>query len=161
MGREMPQGWPFPLWRSGPPPNIRFLWLTQVHATNGIWIGPAILAQLVVVTNTQTDRPRYICSNRPHLYYTVCMLYSLNTNNFQSSVVFRQLKGNSLIPDRSKCLLLHLCDKSAFITDVNLAEWITRACNVHPQYPLSHFTWKTRQSTNNTQFNMLTSKVKM
>ena len=35
---------------------------------NCISIGSAVLAQLMAVSNRQTHRPRYICSNRPHLY---------------------------------------------------------------------------------------------
>ena len=35
--------------------------------TNGISIGSAVLAQLMVVTNRERPRPRYICSSRPHL----------------------------------------------------------------------------------------------
>ena len=56
-----------------PPPNPWFLWPTRVHIPNGISIGSAILAQLMVFTNRQsTQRPRCICSNKPHLC-TACI----------------------------------------------------------------------------------------
>jgi len=61
---------------SVPPPNTWFLWSTRVHSQNRISIGSSVLAQLTAVTDThtQTDRhrPRYVCSNRPHLC-TQCM----------------------------------------------------------------------------------------
>ena len=49
--------------------NTWFLRPTRAHKTNGISIGSSVLAQLMVVTkrHTQTLRPRYICSNMPHL----------------------------------------------------------------------------------------------
>jgi len=40
---------------------------TQVHTANGISIGSSVSAGLMVVTDRQTHRPRYMCSNRPHL----------------------------------------------------------------------------------------------
>ena len=41
--------------------------LTWVHAPNGISIGSAVLALLMVVTNRQTYTPRCFCSNATHL----------------------------------------------------------------------------------------------
>jgi len=54
---------------SGPPSNIYFLGSTQVCNPNGILIGSAIFADLMTVTDRQTDRPCYSsCNNRPHLH---------------------------------------------------------------------------------------------
>ena len=41
--------------RFGFPPNTRFLRPTRVSTANGISTGSAVLAQLLVVTNRQTD----------------------------------------------------------------------------------------------------------
>jgi len=62
-----PQNSPFTcgIWT---PVNEWFLGPTRVHIPNGISIGSAVLAGLTVVTDRQTDRPRYsVCINRPHL----------------------------------------------------------------------------------------------
>jgi len=48
--------------------NTWFLGPTQVHIPNGIAIGLATSAGHTVVTDKQTDRPRYsVCSNSLHL----------------------------------------------------------------------------------------------
>jgi len=42
--------------------------ITRYTPVHGISIGSAVFAGLTVVTDRQTDRPRYsVCSNRPHL----------------------------------------------------------------------------------------------
>jgi len=55
---------------SGHPRNTWLLGPTEVCIPNGILIGHAVLAQLMVLFNghagTQTHRPRYVCSSRPH-----------------------------------------------------------------------------------------------
>ena len=53
-------------WRGGSGFHLTgwFTGPTRVHNQNSISIGSA---QFMVVTNRQTDRPRYIGSNRPHL----------------------------------------------------------------------------------------------
>ena len=49
-------------------PSELFLGPSRVHIPNDISIGSAVFAGLTVLTDWQTDRPRYsICSNRPHL----------------------------------------------------------------------------------------------
>ena len=55
QGDFPPQHYHFP-WGSGPPPGV--------HNSSAISIGSAVLAQLTVVTNRQTDRARYICGHR-------------------------------------------------------------------------------------------------
>jgi len=53
---------------STPQSNTWFLWLIRVNIANGIAIGSAVFGGLTVVTDRQTDRPRYsVRSNRPHL----------------------------------------------------------------------------------------------
>ena len=48
--------------------NTQFLETTRVHIPNGISIGSAVFAGLTVVTDRQTDRPRYsVYSNKLHL----------------------------------------------------------------------------------------------
>jgi len=50
------------------PSNTGFLGSTRVRIPNGISIGSAVFAGLTVVTDRQTDRPRYSAgNNRPHL----------------------------------------------------------------------------------------------
>jgi len=45
-----------------------FLGPTRVHNPNSLSIGSAVFAGLTIVTDRQTDRPRYsVCNNRPHL----------------------------------------------------------------------------------------------
>jgi len=56
------------LCRSTPPPNTVFFGSTPVDRLNGISIGSAVLAQLMVVTNRQTDGSRNIGNNRQRLY---------------------------------------------------------------------------------------------
>jgi len=46
---------PFSLGDLGPQPSTRFLGRTRDHSPNNISIGSAVLAQLMVVTNRQTD----------------------------------------------------------------------------------------------------------
>jgi len=47
--------------------NTPFLRPTRFNIQKGISICSAIFAELTVVTDRQTDRPRYsVCSNRPH-----------------------------------------------------------------------------------------------
>jgi len=51
------------------PSNTKFLGPTQVHKPNDMSIGSAVFAGLTIVTDRQTDRPRYsVCKNRPHLW---------------------------------------------------------------------------------------------
>ena len=50
------------------PPITWFLGPTWVHTQNGTSIGLVILAQLMVVTNRHTHRPRNTGNNRPHLF---------------------------------------------------------------------------------------------
>ena len=50
------------------PPITWFLEPTWVHTQNGTSIGLVILAQLMVVTNRHTHRPRNTGNNRPHLF---------------------------------------------------------------------------------------------
>ena len=51
-----------------PAPNTCLLESTQVLNPNGISIGSTVSAGLTIVTDRQTDRPRYsVCNNRPHL----------------------------------------------------------------------------------------------
>ena len=45
---------PFP----GSPPNTRSIGRAQVDSRNGIWIGSSVFAQLMVVSNKQTDSDR-------------------------------------------------------------------------------------------------------
>jgi len=51
------------------PSNTYFLGPTRVHRPilNGIFIDSAVFAGLTIVTDSQTDRPRYsVCNDRPH-----------------------------------------------------------------------------------------------
>jgi len=53
------------------PYNTWFLQSTRAHNPNGISIGSAVFAEITIVTDRQTDRPRYsFCNNRPHLRST-------------------------------------------------------------------------------------------
>ena len=53
--------------------NLHLQWFfgttrpAQVHTPNGTSISSATFVGLAVVSNRQTHRPHYICSNRPHL----------------------------------------------------------------------------------------------
>ena len=58
------------------PPITWFLGPTWVHTQNGTSIGLVILAQLMVVTNRHTHRPRNTGNNRPHLF-SPCVWCSL------------------------------------------------------------------------------------
>ena len=49
VGPFLPSKLPLRVWGSRPPSNTCFLWPTQVHIPNGIWIGSAIFAQLMAV----------------------------------------------------------------------------------------------------------------
>ena len=56
-----------------PPSSTWFLGSTRVHSPNGIWIGSAVFTGLTVITDRETDRPRYsVCNNRPRLRSTSC-----------------------------------------------------------------------------------------
>jgi len=49
------------------PSNTCFLGPTRIFNPNGILIGSAVFAALTIVTDRQTDRPRYsVCNNRPY-----------------------------------------------------------------------------------------------
>ena len=90
----MPQKLSLPRGGSGPPPNTWFLGPNQVQAPNGISAGSAILAQLMVVTNRQTDRHTKccICSNRPHLRtdrMPSALMITLHFTDTQHSCDFR------------------------------------------------------------------------
>jgi len=82
---------------SGSPPNTWLLGPNQVQAPNGISAGSAILAQLMVVTNRQTDRQTdtqicCICSNRPHLrtdWMRSALMITLHFTDTQHSCDFR------------------------------------------------------------------------
>ena len=53
------------IWRCGPLSKIWFLCPTRINNPNWITIGSAAFAGLTVVTDRQTDRPRYSdCNNR-------------------------------------------------------------------------------------------------
>jgi len=55
--------------------NMCFLGPTWVHIPNGISIGAVVFARLTIVTDRQTDRPRYsVCSNRPRLRTSYCLI---------------------------------------------------------------------------------------
>jgi len=93
-GGTCPPKLPIPLGKSGPWPNTWFLGPTRVHNPNWMSIGSAILHASQLVSNrhthTQTDRPRYICSNRPHLM--VCIVMQPNsTISFNSWLSFQWL----------------------------------------------------------------------
>jgi len=64
-----PKKLPLPLGRAGLRPNTRPLGPTRVHTANDISIGSAVFVEFVVMSNRRkdTDRPRNIGSNRPHL----------------------------------------------------------------------------------------------
>jgi len=68
-GSFSPSKLPFHSWASGPPSNTQLL--GPMHRSphpNGISIGSAVFARLAIVTDRQTDRPRYsVCGNRRHL----------------------------------------------------------------------------------------------
>jgi len=50
------------------PSNTWFLEPTKTHNPNGIWIESTVFAGLTIVTDRQSDRPRYsVCNNRLHL----------------------------------------------------------------------------------------------
>jgi len=50
------------------PSNTWFLWPTGVHIPNSVSIGSVVFTGFTVVTDQQTDRPRYsVCSNRLRL----------------------------------------------------------------------------------------------
>jgi len=49
------------------PSNTWFLGPTRVHNPKGISIGSAVFAGLTIATERQTNRPRCISSNEPHL----------------------------------------------------------------------------------------------
>jgi len=49
------------------PMNTGFLGLTRVHTPSGISPRSAVLAQLIIVSDRQSHRPRYIYSNMPHM----------------------------------------------------------------------------------------------
>jgi len=56
---------PLHLWGSGPP---WFLGPIPDHIPNGISMGSAVVAGFTVMTDRQTDRPRYsVSSNMPHM----------------------------------------------------------------------------------------------
>jgi len=50
----------------------------QPNGQLGTLIGSAVFAGLINVSNRHTDRPRYICSNRPHLM--LCIVIRPNNN---------------------------------------------------------------------------------
>jgi len=82
-----PRKMPIPLQVSGPPTNRWFLGPTQVHNRNSISIGSSVFAGLTAVSNrqTQTDRPRYIDGNKPHLMlHIVIWAKSFSRNNIIS-----------------------------------------------------------------------------
>jgi len=85
--KGVPQKTASSLGRSEPPTNTWFLGPTEVHIPNGISIGSDVFAGLMAVSNRQTDRPRYTCSNRSHLC-TVCMRYSLTMSLFLHKCFF-------------------------------------------------------------------------
>jgi len=58
---------PFPGVFPGFPPRSWFVGGNQVHRPDGISVGSASSAQLAVVTNRHTDRPRYMCCRSSHL----------------------------------------------------------------------------------------------
>ena len=65
MGRAIPPKLRLPRGIEAPPHT----WLAEpgrVHTTNSISSVSAVLAQLIVMSNRHTHRPRYICSNQPH-----------------------------------------------------------------------------------------------
>ena len=76
-----PQNYPFTCGDLDSHSNTRFLgpfWPTQVHIANGISIGSAVFAGLMVVIDRSTDRkknkPRYFdCNSRPHLAVTTAI----------------------------------------------------------------------------------------
>jgi len=74
-GRCHPPKLPPFLQGSRPLPTILFLGPTWVQTPNGIWIGLAILAQVMVMSNRPSYR--YICSVGLHLC-TACMQCGLN-----------------------------------------------------------------------------------
>jgi len=53
------------------PHEIRGSLASRVHTPNGTSIGSSVFGRLTVVTkiqtDTQTNRPRYVCNSRPHL----------------------------------------------------------------------------------------------
>jgi len=75
---KCPKNAPF-LGRSRLPPNTWFLGSPRVYTPNGSSIGSSVLAQLTVVTNRQTHRPRNISNNRPHLMLYIAMRPNNNT----------------------------------------------------------------------------------
>ena len=80
----------FTKWRQcAPPSNTCFLEPTQVHIPNGISVGSATFAGLIIVTHRPTDqptdRPRYSAyNNRPRVctqYCNVAQLLAYNKNS--------------------------------------------------------------------------------
>jgi len=57
--RGAPQNYPFPSGGCVPPSNTWFLGTIRVHTPNGISIGSAVLAQLMVMSNRQTQTDRH------------------------------------------------------------------------------------------------------
>jgi len=70
------------------PPNAWFLRPIRVHAPNNILISSAVLAQLMVMFNRQTHRPRIIDNSRLHLC-TLCMQCDVKSLSLlQNSVIY-------------------------------------------------------------------------
>jgi len=62
-------------------PNTWFPGHTRVHNTNDISIASAALEEHMVVINRQTQRWRYVCSNKPHLF-SACRQCGQNSLHF-------------------------------------------------------------------------------
>ena len=84
--------------------NKWFRWPTRVHIPNVLSISSAILAQLMVMSNRQTDRqtngPRHISNNRPH-FCTPCMRCGLKSAPHPNTL--QQPLNNTLLSSIDTC----------------------------------------------------------
>jgi len=88
-------------------------WATRVNIPDSTTIGSAVFAGITVVTDRQTDRPRYsICSNRLHLASAAMWP---NNNNKQKYQDTQNTKKHKKITQKTKarfnCLLRHQARK--------------------------------------------------
>jgi len=107
---------------SRPSPNTRFLGSTRVHVPNGISIGSAVLAQIMVVTNGHRHRhsSRYICSNRPNnncrcrALCSSCIIVVINDKDNHYNIIviknhqadmYKKLQQVQQLHNRRRCCL--------------------------------------------------------
>jgi len=116
MGRDMPPKCLFSLGDSNPPPNTRFLGPTRVHIPDGISIGSAVLARLMIVTHRHTDtQTRNIDNNAVSLQSVHAMRFYHAPMQCASSMQRR--------PTDNRWNLTLRC-----------SQWISRYCDYKPRY---------------------------